>query len=174
MNQKRNFTALVMLVLGQSLSEKLLHYILLRLPTHFLPFLHQPLFLTDFLTDCYNYGGVLAVMALGGLFYLITEHNVNYPEYYPKLYALLTDDVFVLKWGVRAASHAQISPEIPHAAGEVAAVHRGARARRGRVLQETVPDRDAELAVDGAVRDPAGDGAGDVPPVAVPAAASGG
>ena len=85
-NQKRNFTALVMLVLGQSLSEKLLHYIL-----------HQPLFLTDFLTDCYNYGGVLAVMALGGLFYLITEHNVNYPEYYPKLYALLTDDVFVLK-----------------------------------------------------------------------------
>ena len=96
-NQKRNFTALVMLVLGQSLSEKLLHYVLLRLPTHFLPYLHQPLFLTDFLTDCYNYGGVLAVMALGGLFYLITGHNVNYPEYYPKLYALLTDDVFVLK-----------------------------------------------------------------------------
>ena len=97
LSQKKNFTSLLMMILEQTLSEKLLHYILLRLPTNYLPYLHQPLFLTDFLTDCYNYGGVLAVMALGGLFYLITQHNVNYPEYYPKLYELLTDDVFVLK-----------------------------------------------------------------------------
>ena len=81
MNQKRNFTALVMLVLSQSLSEKLLHYVLLRLPTHFLPYLHQPLFLTDFLTDCYNYGGVLAVMALfvigGGVMLFFVPKNIE-------------------------------------------------------------------------------------------------
>ena len=98
-SQEKNFTQLVTLVLSQPLSAKLLQYVLLRLPTHYLPYLHQPLFLTDFLTDCYNYGGVLAVMALGGLFYLITGYSVSYPEYYPKLYELLTDDVFVLKWG---------------------------------------------------------------------------
>ena len=96
-NQKKNFTALIMCILKQNLSEKLLNYILLKLPTNILPFLYQPLFLTDFLTDCYNYGGVLAVMALGGLFYLITNYNVNYPEYYPKLYELLTADIFTLK-----------------------------------------------------------------------------
>ena len=82
-NQKKNFTALIMCIL--------------KLPTNVLPFLYQPLFLTDFLTDCYNYGGVLAVMALGGLFYLITNYHVNYPEYYPKLYELLTADIFTLK-----------------------------------------------------------------------------
>ena len=173
LSQKKNFTSLLMMILEQTLSEKLLHYVLLRLPTNFLPYLHQPLFLTDFLTDCYNYGGVLAVMALGGLFYLITQHNVNYPEYYPKLYELLTDDVFVLKWGLLQGEK-QISSEVSHAAREIAAIVGGSSAHRRCVLQETVQDSDSELACHSVVCDSAGNGVTDVSSLAVSAAAGGG
>ena len=51
-----------------------------------------------FLTDCYNYGGLIAVNALSGLFVLITEYDISYPDYYNKLYQLLTPQVFEMKY----------------------------------------------------------------------------
>ena len=49
------------------------------------------------MTDCFNYGGVLSVMSLSGLYEMITRYNVNYPDYFDKLYSLLNDQVFSLK-----------------------------------------------------------------------------
>jgi len=45
----------------------------------------------DFLTDSYNAGGASSLLALSGLFYLITEKNLDYPAFYTKLYSLLDD-----------------------------------------------------------------------------------
>lgn len=50
-------------------------------------------FLMDFLTDSFNVGGSTSLMALSGLFYLIQEKNLDYPQFYPKLYSLLDSDV---------------------------------------------------------------------------------
>lgn len=47
----------------------------------------------DFLTDSYNQGGTISLLALSGLFYLIQEKNLDYPEFYPKLYTLLDADL---------------------------------------------------------------------------------
>lgn len=63
-----------------------------------MPYLLDPLFLADFLTDCYDYGGVISVNALSGLFLLITEYNVMYKSYYDRLYQLLTPEVFEMKY----------------------------------------------------------------------------
>lgn len=71
---------------------------LLKAPTDILPFLSTPVQLADYLVDCYDYGGMVSVLALGGLFTLITEYNVNYPNYYNKLYQLLTPEAFRLKY----------------------------------------------------------------------------
>lgn len=49
--------------------------------------------LTDFLTDSFNAGGSTALLALSGIFHLITKKNIDYPEFYPKLYSLLDEDV---------------------------------------------------------------------------------
>ena len=49
--------------------------------------------LMDFLTDSYNVGGSMSLLALSGLFYLIQEKNLDYPLFYQKLYSLLDGHV---------------------------------------------------------------------------------
>jgi U3 small nucleolar RNA-associated protein 19 len=49
--------------------------------------------LTDFLTDSFNEGGSLSLLALSGIFQLMTEKNLDYPDFYTKLYSLLDEDV---------------------------------------------------------------------------------
>ena len=57
------------------------------------PWFNRPELLMDFLTDSYNVGGATSLIALSGLFYLIQEKNLDYPEFYPKLYSLLDADL---------------------------------------------------------------------------------
>ena len=53
------------------------------------PWFNRPELLMDFLTDSYNVGGATSLLALSGLFYLIQEKNLDYPQFYQKLYSLL-------------------------------------------------------------------------------------
>ncbi|KAJ8511979.1 hypothetical protein OPV22_002413 [Ensete ventricosum] len=62
-----------------------------------IPYLANPSILCDFLTRSYDFGGVVSVMALSGLFILMTHHGLEYPKFYEKLYALLTPAVFMAK-----------------------------------------------------------------------------
>lgn len=57
------------------------------------PWFARPELLMDFLTDSYNVGGATSLLALSGLFYLIREKNLDYPQFYPKLYSLLDADL---------------------------------------------------------------------------------
>ncbi|KAL2218967.1 putative ribosome biogenesis protein Noc4 [Thermoascus aurantiacus ATCC 26904] len=67
---------------------------LLRIMSHTIaPWFSRSELLMDFLTDSYNVGGAMSLLALSGLFYLIQEKNLDYPQFYPKLYSLLDKDV---------------------------------------------------------------------------------
>ncbi|KAI0967644.1 nucleolar complex protein [Xylaria arbuscula] len=57
------------------------------------PWFVQPELLMDFLTDSYNAGGSLSLLALSGVFYLIQNRNLDYPSFYTKLYSLLDADI---------------------------------------------------------------------------------
>ncbi|XP_047955824.1 protein NUCLEOLAR COMPLEX ASSOCIATED 4-like isoform X1 [Salvia hispanica] len=59
--------------------------------------LSNPIMLCDFLTRSYDIGGVVSVMALSSLFILMTQHGLEYPNFYNKLYALLEPSVFMAK-----------------------------------------------------------------------------
>ncbi|KXL47378.1 hypothetical protein M433DRAFT_150052 [Acidomyces richmondensis BFW] len=62
--------------------------------SHILPwFANRIELLTDFLTDTFNEGGSLSLLALSSIFQLMTQHNLDYPEFYTKLYSLLDEDV---------------------------------------------------------------------------------
>jgi len=50
------------------------------------------------LTRSYDIGGVISVMALSGLFVLMTKHGLEYPNFYEKLYALLNSAIFMAKY----------------------------------------------------------------------------
>lgn len=50
--------------------------ILVHIREDIVPHLNQPLLLSDFLTLSYDQGGVVALLALNGLFHLIHKHNL--------------------------------------------------------------------------------------------------
>eukprot|EP00003_Mantamonas_plastica_P033656 TRINITY_DN976_c1_g1_i5.p1 TRINITY_DN976_c1_g1~~TRINITY_DN976_c1_g1_i5.p1 ORF type:complete len:382 (-),score=118.04 TRINITY_DN976_c1_g1_i5:115-1260(-) len=60
--------------------------VLVDLHKDILPHMTTPLLLMDFLTASYDIGGVTSVLALNGLFVLITKYNLDYPEFFAKLY----------------------------------------------------------------------------------------
>ncbi|KAG0633255.1 CBF/Mak21 family-domain-containing protein [Tuber brumale] len=65
------------------------------------PTFPNPETLMDFLTDTYSTGGPTALLALSGLFYLIKTKNLDYPDFYQNLYALLDRNLLHLKYRSR-------------------------------------------------------------------------
>lgn len=65
------------------------------------PWFLMPELLSDFLTNCYNTGGSMSLLALSGVFYLIQKRNLDYPSFYPKLYSLLNRDILHSKYRSR-------------------------------------------------------------------------
>lgn len=57
------------------------------------PWFQEVALLSDFLTDSFNFGGSISLLALSGLFYLIQKKNLDYPQFYPKLYSMLDSDI---------------------------------------------------------------------------------
>lgn len=60
---------------------------------HVIPALTDPRVLIDFLRNSYDRGGVVSILALHGLFVLIKDFNLDYPDFYKKLYALFEPSV---------------------------------------------------------------------------------
>lgn len=75
--------------------------VLLNLHSDVLPHMTEPKLLMDFLTDSYNTGGVTSLLALNSLFVLIHKHNLDYPDFFKKLYALFEPNVFYMKYQAR-------------------------------------------------------------------------
>ncbi|KAJ3123520.1 hypothetical protein HK098_001867, partial [Nowakowskiella sp. JEL0407] len=82
-------------------SDALYKTILENMHVKIIPHLSQPTKLIDFLTDSYNAGGVISILALNSLFTLINEHNLDYPEFYNRLYSLLDMNVTHSKYRAR-------------------------------------------------------------------------
>ncbi|KAL2831763.1 CBF/Mak21 family-domain-containing protein [Aspergillus cavernicola] len=80
-------------VLRNNLAQPLRKTLLRIMVHHIEPWFARPEFLMDFLTDSYNVGGATSLLALSGLFYLIQEKNLDYPQFYTKLYSLLDADL---------------------------------------------------------------------------------
>ncbi|XP_073034408.1 protein NUCLEOLAR COMPLEX ASSOCIATED 4 [Primulina eburnea] len=71
--------------------------VLVTLHEAVIPYLTSPIMLCDFLTRSYDIGGVISVMALSSLYILMTQHGIEYPNFYDKLYALLEPSIFMAK-----------------------------------------------------------------------------
>ena len=74
---------------------------LLRCTDDIIPNLTDPKLLIDFLRDSYEIGGVTSILSLQGLFALIQHHNLDYPDFYPKLYRLFDGSIFYAKYRSR-------------------------------------------------------------------------
>jgi U3 small nucleolar RNA-associated protein 19 len=61
----------------------------------------EPLRFADFFMQAFDNRGVLPVLALDGLFSLMTEHNLEYPVFYASLYSLLQPSLLYVKYRTR-------------------------------------------------------------------------
>ena len=80
--------------LKQPLSGTLRKEILINLHSALIPNFAKPSLLADFLTKSFYQGGGLALLSLQGLFILVNDHNLEYPDFYKNLYSLLHPRIF--------------------------------------------------------------------------------
>ncbi|CAF3060746.1 unnamed protein product, partial [Rotaria sp. Silwood2] len=84
------------------LDATLYRRILLQIPTKIIPRMVNPLLLADFLTGSYEtQNNASKILALHGLYVLMTQYNLEYPFFFGKLYSLLTIDLFSAKYKAR-------------------------------------------------------------------------
>ncbi|CAJ0946832.1 unnamed protein product [Ranitomeya imitator] len=98
---QKTFERVWMSFLKHKLSVSLYKKVLLILHESILPHMCKPALMIDFLTVAYDVGGAISLLALNGLFFLIHEHNLEYPDFYKKLYSLLDPSVFHVKYRAR-------------------------------------------------------------------------
>ncbi|XP_043571184.1 nucleolar complex protein 4 homolog [Chiloscyllium plagiosum] len=98
---RRVFERLWLAFLRQKLSTNLYKKVLVILHESILPHMSKPTLMIDFLTAAYDIGGAISLLALNGLFYLIHHHNLEYPDFYKKLYSLLDPSVLHVKYRAR-------------------------------------------------------------------------
>jgi U3 small nucleolar RNA-associated protein 19 len=73
--------------------EDLFKRLLQVLTSTVLPNIRNPVLLSDFLTHAVMRGGLIGILAMHGLFVLVTQHGLEYPRFYEQLYGLLTPQV---------------------------------------------------------------------------------
>ncbi len=62
---------------------------------------------TSFTNLAVGAGGMTGMLALNGLFILVTKHGLEYPAFYRRLYGLLTLDAFQVPAGLHRRAAAQ-------------------------------------------------------------------
>ena len=92
MQAKECYQAAFMKLLAKVKPGKLMKDIVKDIPSKILPNFGQPLLLSDFLLDRLDDRSDIEVqiLALKALFILLSKHGLDSPEYYTKLYNLLT------------------------------------------------------------------------------------
>ena len=99
--QRKTFSKAWLEFLKQPFSMSLHKEILIVLHTLLIPNFSKPRLLADFLTRSFKAGGGLALLGLHGLFVLMNEHNLEYPDFYKNLYSLLHPRIFEKKYKAR-------------------------------------------------------------------------
>ncbi|XP_033832205.1 nucleolar complex protein 4 homolog [Periophthalmus magnuspinnatus] len=98
---KRAFEKMWLCFLKYKLPTSMYKRVLVILHDSILPHMSKPTLMIDFLTAAYEVGGAISLLALNGLFVLIHQHNLDYPDFYQKLYNLLEPSVFHVKYRSR-------------------------------------------------------------------------
>ncbi|XP_075999468.1 nucleolar complex protein 4 homolog [Genypterus blacodes] len=98
---KRVFERMWLGFLKYKLPSNMYKRVLVILHDSILPHMSKPTLMIDFLTAAYEVGGAISLLALNGLFVLIHQHNLDYPDFYKKLYNLLEPSVFHVKYRAR-------------------------------------------------------------------------
>ncbi|XP_017764885.1 PREDICTED: nucleolar complex protein 4 homolog B isoform X3 [Eufriesea mexicana] len=88
-------------VMHWELTPQLHKQLLIVLLERVMPHLEKPVLLTDFLMDSLDADGPIGLLALQGVFLLVTKHNLEYPNIFTKLYSMFEPEIFHTKYKAR-------------------------------------------------------------------------
>ena len=91
---RRAFSDAWLALLRADFPEDIYRKILMRLHVDVMPHMVNPQLLSDFCVDSIDVGGLTGMLALNGLFILMTQHGLEYPTFYNRLYELLDASCF--------------------------------------------------------------------------------
>lgn len=97
-SHRKIFSKAWLALLAMPLSNAQHKIVLKHLPENVINNLSHPLLLADYMTQSYEQGGVVAVLALESLFQLIVRYNLDYPKFFASLYRLCNYDVLSAKY----------------------------------------------------------------------------
>ncbi|KAH9503912.1 Nucleolar complex protein 4 [Bulinus truncatus] len=97
---RRQLTGVICDFLKEKLSTSLYREILTGLSS-VMEKMSSPLRLTDFLSESFSIGGAISLMSLHGLFILMHKYNLDYPDFYAKLYSMFEPQIFNAKFRSR-------------------------------------------------------------------------
>jgi U3 small nucleolar RNA-associated protein 19 len=100
-NHHRAWSKAWLAVLRLPLHATALKSALRFLPESVLEHVPNPLLFADFFMQAYDNDGVVPLMALDGLFLLMTHHGLEYPNFYKQLYRLVTPSLLHVKYRTR-------------------------------------------------------------------------
>lgn len=100
-SHRKVFTGAWTSFLNLTLDTDIHRQVLVILHEKVMPHLLDAKILIDFLTDSYNIDGITSILSLNGLFVLIQQYNLDYPDFYKKLYSLFDTEIFHLKYRER-------------------------------------------------------------------------
>ncbi|GAA5917434.1 hypothetical protein JCM5296_001624 [Sporobolomyces johnsonii] len=98
---RRAFQDFCLAILALPIREEDSKRVLIMLHRQVLPHMTEPRRLMDWLVDCADRGGTVGILALNGLFTLMQKHNLEYPDFYTKLYSLLDRSVMHVRYRPR-------------------------------------------------------------------------
>ncbi|CAI5757976.1 unnamed protein product [Candida verbasci] len=100
---KSNFQKCITTILSNQLSTPQIKSVLSILHKRIIPYMSQPQQLMDFLTDCYNTNEeiIIPILALNSLWELMKNYNLEYQDFYTKLYSLITPNLLYTKYRSR-------------------------------------------------------------------------
>ena len=84
-----------------AIAPKLHRSFLMIVNERVIPYMPKPTLLADYLTDSFNAGGLVSLLALNGLFTLMHRHNLDYPSFFPKLYSILDSNILHCRYRKR-------------------------------------------------------------------------
>ncbi|EMG50566.1 NOC4 Nucleolar complex protein 4 [Candida maltosa Xu316] len=102
-NFKLQYQKSLIEMLSYPLLQEQYKAVLLILHKRIIPYMSQPQSLMDFLTDCYDLTDdlIVPILALNSLYELMKNYNLEYPDFYTKLYSLLTPELLYTKYRSR-------------------------------------------------------------------------
>lgn len=100
---KSQFQKCILAILSYPLSSPQYKLILSILHKRIIPYMSQPQGLMDFLTDAYNLQDdlIIPILSLNSLYELMKSYNLEYPDFYSKLYSLLRPELFYTRYRSR-------------------------------------------------------------------------